>query len=474
MANPLKFSAAFDSSNVELAFVEETTWGNTNNTAPSATGQVIRLMGESLTETRNRTRPAEINASGQASASLTTQVQAGGGINIGISYGTYDELFKGLLNASGNGNWTTNTTYGITSGNIGAVDKTTGVTLDGGALAGLYPGFTTASSVLTAGFSVGDWIKVTGFTGTGYQGAGNNDAGRNNGFWRIVGIKADGLAIAVDGPGYDGIFTTVAAANRKIQTNGRIRNGNNVHSYTVEKKLATGKYLVYPGTYVSGGGISAALGGFVEGSLQLLSQGEKLGATTAGGAYAGTGANSIFTTRTPAPAGNIIDTMGGISFAALGYVSGGWKFESVLTSGSGLAAVLQQFSINVTKNNARQQFGIGDVNAKGIGKGTIQVDGAMQMYFADFTMYQQYKSESRVVASFKITDADLNTYIITLPAVVLMNPNLVAGGPDTDLVAEFQLEANPGFTLPVGAPAAAPVTETPYTIQIDRFKGDLA
>lgn len=200
MANPLKFSAAFDSSNVELAFVEETTWGNTNNTAPSATGQVIRLMGESLTETRNRTRPAEINASGQASASLTTQVQAGGGINIGISYGTYDELFKGLLNASGNGNWTTNTTYGITSGNIGAVDKTTGVTLDGGALAGLYPGFTTASSVLTAGFSVGDWIKVTGFTGTGYQGAGNNDAGRNNGFWRIVGIKADGLAIAVDGP----------------------------------------------------------------------------------------------------------------------------------------------------------------------------------------------------------------------------------------------------------------------------------
>lgn len=474
MANPTGFTAAFDSSNVEMAFREETAWG----VLPVGTGQAIRLLGESLTETRSRTRPNEINASGQASAALTTKVEAGGSINIGYSYGTYDELLKGLLNADLTGAWSAPTT--VTGQNIQAVSKTTGITLNGAANAGKYAGFivTTGavSSLATAGYRIGSWIRVAGFT------AGDVV---NNGYWRIVGIDSTGLKIAVDGPGTANITNVAAGASRTIMSSGSIRNGNNVHSYWFEKRLApivagVGKHLVYPGTYVSGGSLSANLGGFLEGSLALLAKGEQIGSTTTGVAptTGTTGAKSSFTSDTyvVAPAGRIIDSISGIQFASLGYGSTGsvWNFEDVVASGGALSAVLQGFNINFTKNNARQQFGVGDVNAKGIGKGTIQADGKMQMYFKDFTMYSFYKSEQSVVASFRIQDATGNSYIITMPAVTLMNPNIVAGGPDTDMVADFTLEGNPGYTLPTLSGYVPQVVGTeaetgPYTIQIDRF-----
>lgn len=474
MPNPTGFTAAFDSSNVEMAFREETAWG----VLPVGTGQAIRLLGESLTETRSRTRPAEINASGQASAALTTKVEAGGAINIGYSYGTYDELLKGLLNAdlgpgSGAvaGQWSP--VVSVTGINIGSVNKTTGIDVGGGALANKYPGFSVASgSLLTAGLRVGSWFKVAGFTGGDTV---------NNGYWRVVGMSANGFVVAVDGPGMENITGVVAGSGRTITAGGQIRNGNNVHSYFFEKRLApivsaVGKHLVYPGTYISGGSLSASLGGFIEGSMNLLSKGESIGATTTAGAVGGTGAKSCFTSDTyvAAPAGNIIDTISGVQFAALGYsTSSGtvWNSSNVLTAGSSLAAVLQGFNINIAKNNARQQFGIGDVNAKGIGKGTVQADGKMQLYFSDFTMYSLYKAEQKVVASFRVTDGT-GSYIITMPAVNLMNPNIVAGGPDTDMVADFTLEAGPGFSLPSNAPATLQTgaAETvPYTIQIDRF-----
>jgi hypothetical protein len=45
-----------------------------------------------------------------------------------------------------------------------------------------------------------------------------------------------------------------------------------------------------------------------------------------------------------------------------------------------------------------------------------------------------------------------------------MNPSIVAGGKDTDLVAEMQLEGNPGTFLGTESPVA-----TAFTVQIDKI-----
>ena len=109
---------------------------------------------------------------------------------------------------------------------------------------------------------------------------------------------------------------------------------------------------------------------------------------------------------------------------------------------------------------------IGSASAVGMGRGTLQVAGTLSMYFANFTLYDNYKNETDLRIAFRLQDSDGAAYIVTLPAVTLMNPQIVAGGPDTDLVSEFELEGNP-----------APASDTVYagvTIQIDKFPASAA
>ena len=93
------FNAGLDSSDAVLSYAKESTYA----TDPATPFQKIRLTGEGFTETKSRTRPNEIDAKGQASAALTTQVEASGSLNFGVSYGTYDDLLQSLINSA---DWT--------------------------------------------------------------------------------------------------------------------------------------------------------------------------------------------------------------------------------------------------------------------------------------------------------------------------------------------------------------------------------
>ena len=90
------FNAGIDSSDVVVRYGEEAAW----NAVPAAAFQNVRLTGESFSEQKTRTRPEEIKADGFVSHALTTQVQATGGLNFALSFGTYDDLLGGLLNST--------------------------------------------------------------------------------------------------------------------------------------------------------------------------------------------------------------------------------------------------------------------------------------------------------------------------------------------------------------------------------------
>ena len=89
-------------------------------------------------------------------------------------------------------------------------------------------------------------------------------------------------------------------------------------------------------------------------------------------------------------------------------------------------------------------------------RGTIQVDGNISIYFTNFTLYDKYSSETDVALTFRLEDNTGAGYVFTMPQVSLMNPAIQAGGPDTDVLANFALEASQD-----------PVTDC--TIQIDKF-----
>jgi hypothetical protein len=60
-----------------------------------------------------------------------------------------------------------------------------------------------------------------------------------------------------------------------------------------------------------------------------------------------------------------------------------------------------------------------------------------------------------------MTDSVGNAYVVTLPAITLMNPAIVAKGIDQDIVADFEMEGNPALSTNALYPY--------ITIQIDRL-----
>ena len=392
------FNAGIDSSDVIVRYGEEVVW----NTVPAVAFQEIRLTGESLSEQKTRTRPEEIKADGFVSHALTTQVQASGGINFALSYGTYDDLLASLLNSSFS-----------TALSIQSV-ATTGIIT-------AYDGGTTALPNLTgAGFAFGDdqgdvivagqWIRASGF----------GDA--TDGLYRVTAVDTTNNEVQVSQTAGNGanIVDQSASTGSEVNIQGSyVRNGVEFRSFSLEKQLSATLFLFYGGSYISDGNLNAQVGGFLEGTFNFLCASEAKGTSTnsTGG-------------PTAAPTGRVIDTVAG--------------FSQLEVNDTAIAAVVQGINWTVTKNNARGQYGLGSPDAQGMARGTIDVSGSMSVYFTDFTLYDLYKNETDQVISFAALDNTGAGYIFTLPGVTLMNPTVVAGGPDTDIVSEFELEGNGG------------------------------
>lgn len=392
------FNAGIDSSDVIVRYGEEVTW----NTVPAIAFQEIRLTGESLSEQKTRTRPEEIKADGFVSHALTTQVQASGGINFALSYGTYDDMLSSLLNSSFSSDLAIQSV--ATTGIITTYDGTTTQLPN---LTGA--GFATNGDLFNS-VVAGQWIRVSGY--------GN----ANDGLYRVTAVDAANDEIQVSQTAGNGANIIDADASTAAEVNiqgSYVRNGVAFRSFYIEKQLSATLFLFYSGSYISDGNLTAQVGGFLEGSFNFLSASEASGSSTAG-----TGG------PVAAPTGRVIDTVAG--------------FSQLEVNDTAIAAVVQGISWNVTKNNARAQYGLGQADAQGMARGTIDVSGTMSVYFTDFTLYTLYKNETDQIVSFAALDDLGQGYIFTLPGVTLMNPQVVAGGPDTDVVSEFELEGNGG------------------------------
>ena len=395
------FNAGLDSSDTIVRYGEEVTW----DTVPAIAFQEVRLTGESFSEQKTRTRPEEIKADGFVSHALTTQVQASGGLNFALSFGTYDDLLGGLLNSSFSADLAIQS---VATTAVITVHTTAGTPLPnlGGA------GFSTNNASLFDSVIAGSWIRVNGFaTNPG-----------NNGLFRVTAVDTvnDEIQVSATAGGGAGLVDGEVSTGTEVNIQGsNLRNGTSFRSFFFEKQLAAALFLVYSGSYISDGNLTAQVGGFLEGTFNFLCASEASGTSTAG-----TGG------PTAAPSGRVIDTVAG--------------FSQLEQNDTAIAAVVQGISWTVTKNNARAQYGLGQAAAQGMARGTIDVSGTMSVYFTDFTLYDLYKAETDQLISFAALDDQGQGYIFTLPGATLMNPTIVAGGPDTDIVSEFELEGNEG------------------------------
>lgn len=413
------YNAGIDSSDVTVSFIEEVTW-NVVPTTP--TFQYVRLTGEGLSETKSRARPGEIRASGDAAHAITQQVEAGGTLNFAFSYGTYDEWLCASINADSFPADLAITSV-ATTGIITAYDGSTT------ALPNLTgAGFATNNATLLDSVAAGQWIRVSGY--------GN----ATDGLFRVTAVDTTNNEVQVSQTEGNGANIVDASASTGSEVNIQgsfVRNGTTVNTFQIEKQLAAALFLNYGGCYVTSTNISAQVGNFMEGSFEFFAAQEAKGTTTL----------STGGTPTAAPSGNVIDTVAG--------------FQKLEVGGAAIAAVAQGIDFTINKEGARGQYGLGSAAAQGLGRGTITVNGTLSIYFTDFTLYDLYKNETDSLVSFAAIDQAGDGYIFTMPAATLMNPAIVAGGPDTDVVSEFELEGNP-----------APASDTVYsgvTLQIDKI-----
>ncbi len=111
------YNAGIDTSDLEISFGEEAVW----SVKPAVAFQAFRVNSEGFSESKSRSRPAEIRSTGDAAHAITQSVEASGSITGSLSYDTFDAFLEGLLN----GTWgatialtsTTTDTSAVASGN---------------------------------------------------------------------------------------------------------------------------------------------------------------------------------------------------------------------------------------------------------------------------------------------------------------------------------------------------------------------
>ena len=423
------FNAGLDSSDVTLGYYREADWG----VARSASVNLVRLRSEGFAGSKSRARPDEIRAEGDAAQAITQSVEASGSMAGLLSYRTYDGFLAALLNDDGVDEWRAPT---LTAGST----QNQRITVAPGSAQGTGT-FSLGGGRPFRDFEIGTIIRVSAF-----------DQDDNNGVYRITGKTGNDRSITVaryDLSSDDTALVAQSGAGREDADNPAgvitafpfIRNGSDVNTFRVEKKLASNLFLVYPGSYITGGGIATNQGSFAEVNFDFLCKEELKATATIGGN------NAVV----PANDGRVFDTVNGLD---------GFRMLSGGTEVSGL--ILQSVAWNITKEGARQQFGIGNVGALGMGRGTVTGSGTLTTYFKDFSVYDFFVSEAPSFISYAVREAHGTTnsgYLVELAAATITNPSVTAGGPDTDLVADFELEMNPA----VGG------TFDGITIQITRF-----
>jgi hypothetical protein len=388
------YAAAIDTGDLVMSYGAEATWGS----KPAVAFQEIRLDGEGFSSSKSRTRPNEISPDGQASAAITTKEESTGSLNFSVSAGTHNELIASSLGST----------------------FSTPLTISATTIAATATGFTDSANGFTGGDAPvpGQMIKVSGFTTTGLLA---------NGVYRVDTV-AVGEITTTPAPG-----ATKIAGDTVVVKGSMLRNGTVFQSFFFQKFLASNMFLTYPGSWPTGGGLDVGVGDYLKGTLSFLNKSET-SATTDGS----TGAS------VDAPTGTVIDSVGGIG--------------TVYRNGAAISAIIQKIGVKWNKEGARAQYGIGSSAAQGMGKGKLLINGSLSSYFKDFSLYSEFKAETGGPIWFQALDNLGNGYVITICNATIMNPKIVFGGPNQDVMADFEMEGNPGAALYGGK-----------TIQIDYF-----
>lgn len=379
------YAAGLPVDGTQWSYGIETEWG----ILPVTQFRELRSTSSGMRGSKTRQRPNEIRRGRDSTAAITTQETAGGPLAFALSYGTYDDLLASVL---GN-DWSPTLTIAGVAGDISAIAAGNRITS------------TTVGKFTDV--RVGQWIRTLGFSTPG------------NNALLYVAAKPDNLTLSVTGA----VLANETPAGAAAQIRGsQVANGAMFQSLSLQHQVGPSLYFRYPGTYPSAFTLTGGVGQFLSGSFTLASKRE-ISATE----------NASTGPIVPAPAGRVHDSVG--------------AFRGIYLDGVKFPADVSSFTINISNEGAAPQYAMGDSAAVGMLPGTHLGSGQIETYFSDLALYQRFLSEALGSVAFATGDPDGNTYVITLPAATIMNPDRTVSGPGTAIMSRFELEGGPHPTL---------------------------
>lgn len=376
-----------DSSSVQLFYSKEESWGVINKGSPLAAPQLteLRFTNESLNQTTETAKSAEIRNDRAVADIVRVGVSANGEVGIELSYGAYDDFYAGLLYDD----WTTD---------VGVVAEAVTVTEDS----------PNSTSTISSAGSPGVFGNIV--AGQFVQIYNSTASPNNDGFYRVV--SADVNQFVVNG-------TLNAGADTISVKGARIKNGVTRQSMTLEKWFSDiNEFVNFAGMRIGTGSLDITPGSIITG--QFAFEGK---IAAAAGATIGDGSPVAATTADVMNAvDNVTDIL--IDGAPLGTDDG--CFTSI------------NFQVNAS---TRPQPCIGQLANSGIGIGQNTIEGTIEAYFTNRTLYEKYIDFVTTGLSFRTVDGAGNSYLWDFPTFKFVSGEVNAGGNDQDVLVSLSFEA---------------------------------
>jgi hypothetical protein len=392
MPSVLSYQAGLDSTQTQLSYGNEVTWG----TAPATVFQAVRLLSESLKHTKTRNRPPEIRGDRQAAPAITTQENASGSIVFPAYYGAGSNLspFDDFISCALGGDWASVTNItGVAADVVGTWNSGPGT---------FVLSTVTANKFLALAAAVGSIVKLKGFT--------TNTI--NNGFYRLAAYTS-ALNITLIPQGFTPVTETPTGTNFNLYYSG-LKNSTLFKTLYLQQRLNTAANLwfQYPACYPTRAQVSLQLGQFMQATMDLISKQEL-------SAVADVSTGGI----TAAPNTNDFDPVAG--------------FKGIYWNDAPLSSAADQFMFDFSNDGAAAQYALGSALAQGMLGGTFTASGSFRIYIKDMTLYNQFRNETTGVLSVGAGDKLGNQYRITMPsAVLLLNNGINVDGPNRSLMGE--------------------------------------
>lgn len=380
------------SNRAQLRFIKETVFGTTPG---AGNPNNLRMTGESLAFAITTDTSKEIRSDRQVTDLIQTGASSSGDVNFELSYNEFDPLLEAVFQSS-------YTVFG-TAG-VGAVIPTSATFTANTLTAGSA---TSGASIFT-NLAQGQWVKISGSSINGQN------------IWAQVSTSVAPTATVLTFQGTPFTGATGSGGAAVTISTSRLVNGTTLNSYTIERALAdatTPQFFAYRGMCASKLSLKFAAGSVVGGAFSFMGKDAFRQDTT--------------TTLPGSPiASKTFDVMNAVS--GVGNIMEG---GTVLTG-----TYIKSVDLSID-NSLRAQTAIGTLGSVGVGTGSLQVSGTMEVYLADGTLWDKFKNNTASSLSLRATDGAGNGYAITLPKIKYGDAKVNAGSLDQDVMLSMPFTA---------------------------------